>query len=92
MSPEQMKFCPSLIIYESILMEENEEFSLLKHSVMNFTMMKCHSCTLPTVTISNNTAQTKNHNLINTYLKQIRMNNAVISVLFWIQTSSFSHH
>lgn len=57
MSPEQMKFCPSVIIYEGILMDHNEEFSL-KHSVMNFTMMEYHP------TLTNSTAETKNHNLI----------------------------
>lgn len=41
MSSEEMKFCPSVIIYEGILMDQNEEFSL-KHSVMNFTMMEYH--------------------------------------------------
>lgn len=63
MSPEQMKFCSSVIIYGGILMDQNEEFSL-KHSVMNcnvmnFNMVKYCSYTLPTVTVSNTAAQTR---------------------------------
>lgn len=61
MLSEQMKFSPSGIKYGDILMDQNEKFSL-KHSLINPKMLEYHSYTLPTVTASNTTIQSKNNN------------------------------
>lgn len=46
-------------------MDQNEKYSL-KHSLINFNMLENHSYTLPTVTVSNITIQSKNNKLIAT--------------------------